>query len=348
MDWKNFNSPQDGGRGDWGQQMPPSISETLNKVRQVFKGRGPSVWIIVAIIFVLWLLTGIYIVAPDEKGVVLRFGKFVYETGPGPHWHLPIPIESVLKPKVTQVRRIEIGFRTVRVYPKPRYKAVLAESRMLTGDENIVNIEFIVQYLIKNARDYLFNVRDQSKTVKDAAEAAMREVIGKNSIDDALTTGKFKIQKDTQQLLQQILDSYKAGIQIKTIQLQDVHPPTEVMHAFKDVASAKEDKNKFINDAYGYRNDLIPKAKGRAAEILNEAMSYKATKIKKAQGDTTRFLKLLSEYEKAKDVTKKRLYIETMQDILPEMDKVIVDTSIGERSYPLLPLSSFQKSTPKP
>jgi len=302
------------------------------------------------ILLVIWLASGIYIVAPDEAGVVKRFGKYIYTTKPGPHFHLPYPIETVIKPKVTEVKRIEIGFRTIDPGPPARYRSVPKESLMLTGDENIVDMDLIVQYKVKDPVDYLFNVYNIPKTVKDATEAAIREIVGKNNIDEILTTGKYKVQQDAKKLLQGILDKYKAGIMVVAVQLQDVHPPEQVMQAFKDVASAKEDKIKYINEAQGYRNDIIPKAKGQAEKVLNEAQGYLKSKVAEAEGDASRFLQVYEQYKSAKDITRKRLYIETMEKVLPKAKKIVVDPKIGGKVLPLLPLDEVMPTTkpPKP
>jgi len=291
-----------------------------------------------------------HIVAPDEAGVVKRFGKYIYTTKPGPHFHLPYPIETVIKPKVTEVKRIEIGFRTIDPGPPARYRSVPKESLMLTGDENIVDMDLIVQYKVKDPVDYLFNVYNIPKTVKDATEAAIREIVGKNNIDEILTTGKYKVQQDAKKLLQGILDKYKAGIMVVAVQLQDVHPPEQVMQAFKDVASAKEDKIKYINEAQGYRNDIIPKAKGQAEKVLNEAQGYLKSKVAEAEGDASRFLQVYEQYKSAKDITRKRLYIETMEKVLPKAKKIVVDPKIGGKVLPLLPLDEVMPTTkpPKP
>ncbi|RTZ92387.1 MAG: FtsH protease activity modulator HflK [Deltaproteobacteria bacterium] len=302
------------------------------------KGRLPGGWIILVILLVIWLASGIYIVAPDEAGVVKRFGKYIYTTKPGPHFHIPYPVETVVKPKVTEVKRIEIGFRTIDAGPPARYRSVPKESLMLTGDENIVDMDLIVQYKVKDPVDYLFNVYNIPKTVKDATEAAIREVVGKNNIDEILTTGKYQVQQDTKKLLQGILDKYKAGIMVVAVQLQDVHPPEQVMQAFKDVASAKEDKIKYINEAQGYRNDIMPKAKGQAEKVINEAQAYLKSKVAEAEGDASRFLQVYEQYKSAKDITRKRLYIETMEKVLPRAKKIVIDPKVGGRVLPLLPL----------
>ena len=208
-------------------------------------------------------------------------------------------------------------------------------------------MQFIVQFLIENAQDYLFNVANQDKTVKDAAEAAMREVIGYNKIDAALTTDKLAIQNDTRVLLQRILDSYQRGLKVVAVQLQDVHPPKQVIDAFKDVASAKEDKSRFINEAEAYENDLIPRTRGEVAAIVNEAKAYKESKVRQAQGESARFLSVLEEYRKAKDVTTKRLYLETMEEIMsrPGVEKVIISSESSQRVFPYLPLDRLGKGT---
>ena len=337
----------DGNEGNpWGKEQPPDLKVVLNKLKKLmpfsnipFLKKFRLVPAVLIIVLILWLISGVYFVAPDEVGVVKRFGKAVRTTMSGPHYHLPTPIETVLKPKVTQVRRLEIGFRTISDRQIGSNRVVPSESLMLTKAENIVNLTFIVQYEIKDAEKYLFNVSDIPKTVKDAAEAAMRETIGKNNIDDILTIGKFKVQQDTKVNLQHILDSYDAGVHIVAVQLQDVHPPDQVMAAFKDVASAKEDKAKLINDAHGYRNDILPKANGKAAQIVNDAIAYKESKIIAAKGDTSRFLQVLEQYKMAKDVTRKRLYIETMEEVLPGVDKIIIEEKIGTNILPHLPLN---------
>jgi len=335
---------QDNDGNPWGGQKPPDFKEAVERIKKAipfkipFGGKYGLIPVIVVVLLILWLASGIYFVAPDEVGVVKRFGKAVRTTIPGPHYHIPAPVETVTKPRVTQVRRIEIGFRTIGDRQLGRFRTVTNESLMLTKAENIVNLTFIVQYKIKDAIAYLFNVKDQAKTVKDAAEAAMRETAGESEIDDILTTGKFKVQQDTKTTLQRILDEYDTGIHIVAVQLQDVHPPDQVMAAFKDVASAKEDKAKMVNDAHGYRNEVLPKAKGKASQVVNDAIAYKESKIISAEGDTSRFLQILAQYRTAKEVTKKRLYIEMMEEILPEIDKVLVAEMIGKNMLPHLSL----------
>ena len=276
---------------------------------------------ILGIALVLWLLTGIYVVGPDEVGVVQTFGKYSRAAQSGLNYHFPYPIETVKTPKVTEVKRIEIGFRSVG---KNQYQTVERESLMLTGDENIVDAEMIVQYKIKDPEAYLFNFIKPELTVREASEASLRTVVGRHNIDEALTSGKFMIQEETKELVQSILDKYKTGIIVVAVQLQDVSPPQQVIAAFKDVASAKEDKNKMVNQAEGYRNDLIPKARGEAQSMIREAEGYKKARLARAEGDVAKFSAVLKEYRKAKGVTETRMYLETMEEILPKIEKIII------------------------
>ena len=272
-------------------------------------------------LIVFWLATGIYIVGPDEVGVVRTFGKFTRVVQSGLNWKFPAPIEVVNTPKVTEVKRIEIGFRTLK---NGQYRTVEKESLMLTGDENIVDAEMIVQYKIKDPVAYLFRIVGPELTVREAAEASLRTVVGRNKIDETLTTGKFTIQEETKSQLQSILDKYNSGIHVVAVQLQDVSPPKEVIGAFKDVASAKEDKNRMINQAEGYRNDVIPKARGEGEAMIRDAEGFKESRIKRAEGDAAKFTTILKEYRKAKSITEKRLYLETMEKVLPDIEKIVV------------------------
>lgn len=291
------------------------------------------------LVVILYLASGIFVVAPDEQGVIRRFGKFVRLESPGLNYHLPYPIESVLTPEVTQVKRVEIGFRTISSSSQSaRYREYPSEALMLTGDENIVSAESIVQYKIKNPVNYLFNIILPEQTVKNATEAALRQVIGERNIDQALTVGKYEIQEATKVLLQKLLDDYKSGILVVAVQLQDVNPPKEVQAAFKDVASAKEDKSMYINQAQGYKNDVIPKARGEAVKMIKEAEAYKIERIKKAEGEVAKFNKILKEYKNAEYVTQARIYLETMEEILPNMNKIVVDLEENQSLVNLLPL----------
>ena len=269
----------------------------------------------------LWLFTGVYMVGPDEVGVVRTFGEFTRVAQSGLNYHFPYPIEQVNTPAVTEVKRIEIGFRTLR---NGQYRSVEKESLMLTGDENIVDAEMIVQYKIKDPVKYLFRIVEPELTVREAAEASLRTVVGRNKIDETLTTGKFKIQEETKIQLQLILDKYDSGIHVVAVQLQDVSPPKEVIGAFNDVASAKEDKNRMINQAEGYRNNVIPIARGEAEAMIRDAEGFKQARIKRSEGDAVKFTTILREYRKAKSITQKRLYLETMERVLPNIEKIII------------------------
>ncbi|MBQ7456880.1 MAG: FtsH protease activity modulator HflK [Desulfovibrio sp.] len=295
---------------------------------------------------VIWLCSGIYIVNPDEQGIVLRFGRYNRTVDAGPHYAWPQPFESVYKPKVTQIMRCEVGFRSVgqtTTFQQGQVRTMPEEASMLTGDENIVNVQFSVQYKISNPVEYLFNVVDQPSLVRNAAEAAMREVIGNSQIDSAITDGKLKIQSDATTLLQQILNRYAAGVQVIAVQLQDVHPPKDVIDAFKDVASAREDKSRIINEAEAYRNELLPQARGQAAALRNEAEAYAAKRLQTAIGEAERFDALRVEYQKAPKVTEQRLYYETIEDILAHSEeKVLMDLGAIERVLPYLPLPDMK------
>ena len=288
-------------------------------------------------LILLWLATGIYIVGPDEVGVVRTFGKFTRVVQSGLNWKFPAPIETVDTPKVTEVKRIEIGFRTLK---NGQYRTVEKESLMLTGDENIVDAEMIVQYKIKDPVAYLFRIVGPELTVREAAEASLRTVVGRNKIDETLTTGKFTIQEETKNQLQSVLDNYNSGIHVVAVQLQDVSPPKEVIGAFKDVASAKEDKNRMINQAEGYRNDVIPKARGEAEAMIRDAEGFKESRVKRAEGDATKFTTILKEYRKAKSITEKRLYLETMEKVLPDIEKIIVPDKDSGNMLNLLNLNT--------
>ena len=272
-------------------------------------------------VLALWLFTGVYMVGPDEVGVVRTFGEYTRVAQSGLNYHFPYPIEQVNTPAVTEVKRIEIGFRTLR---NGQYRTVEKESLMLTGDENIVDAEMIVQYKIKDPVAYLFKIVEPELTVREAAEASLRTVVGRNKIDETLTAGQFQIQEGTKTQLQSILDRYESGIHVVAVQLQDVSPPKEVIGAFKDVASAKEDKNRMVNQAEGYRNDIIPKARGEAEAMIRDAEGFRESRIKRSEGDAAKFTTILKEYRKAKSITQKRLYLETMERVLPGIEKIIV------------------------
>ncbi len=309
----------------------------------IFPGRPkinlPSVplWGVLLIIMLVWLGVGTYQVGPGEAGVIRRFGRAVEVTAPGLHWHLPWPVERVDTVDVQKARRVEVGFRTLQASPPAQYKEVPEESSMLTGDENIVHVEVAVQYQISDPRKYLFNVRDPEQQVRAALEASLRAVVGRRTIDEVLTTGKAEVQDETLALLQGLLDRYDSGIRAIIVQLQDVSPPKQAADAFKAVASAREEKQRLINESETYRNDIIPKARGEAEKTLREAEAFQAEQISRAKGDAARFLSILQEYRAAKEINRTRMYLETMEQILPGMEIYIVDANTGG-VMPYLPL----------
>jgi modulator of FtsH protease HflK len=338
MAWDDFNFRKGPGGGfGWPSFRLPTLK--LSQLTPQFLGG------IVGVMAVIWLASGSYTVGPDQRGIILRFGKQVATTDPGLHWHWPFPLETVLRPKVTEVQRLEIGFRTIDPGPPARYADVASESLMLTGDENIIDIDLVVQYRIADPAKYLFNVRHLSDTVKSASEAALREVIGRRHIDEALTIGKLDIQEATKALLQSILNTYQAGLQVVAVQLQEVQPPKQVIDAFKEVASAREDKIRLINEAEGYKSAIIPEVRGNVETVLRQAEGYREEKIRRAQGETQRFLHVLREYQQAKDITKKRLLLETLEEVLPQMDKIIMEERGGMNVLPILPLGKHENQS---
>lgn len=272
----------------------------------------------------LYLLSGIYVLQPGERGVVRRFGRVIYDSVmPGIHYHLPFPVDIVDRLKVKEVKRIGAGFkiedqiRGIELTPE--------EYEFFTGDENIIKVEVTLQYMIKNPTKFLFRVVEPQQLVQKSAEAALTEIIISMKVDELLTTGRLKILNELKEKVQRDLAKYEIGIQLVATNFQKICPPREVEDAFRDVASARADKSKYINEAYGYRNDILPMARGRAQELVSEAESYKVNKISKAKGDAGRYLSILAEYEKSPGVTAKRLYIETMEQILPGFKKFIIE-----------------------
>ena len=320
------------------------IGKSVNKLQNL---RFPWGKAFLGLVALLWILSGIFIVDADEKGVVLRFGKFVRTVDPGPHYHLPFPIESVYTPKVEAVQRMEIGYSSEAAANKNRSNGggSMDEASMLTGDENIVFVQFVVQFRIDPAHPeyYLFNVADPLTTIRSAAQASMREVMGSTEIDSAITDGRQDIEQRTKAILQGILDDYKAGVLITGVEMQDVHPPKEAIEAFMDVASAREDKIKTINQAEAYRNEILPRARGEAARTINEAEAYRQSVVLRADGESKRFLAVLEEYNKAKTVTSTRLYLEAMEEILsnPSVEKFILPEDGTNPVLPFLPLSNL-------
>ena len=347
--------PGGGGNGGFRRgPTPPDIDEIVNKIQNTINrftggGSGGTKPIILGLIIIaiLWTLSGLYRVLPDEQGVVLRFGKFVNTTQPGLNYHFPYPIETVLTPKVTKVNRIDIGFRSERDsgFTSGGVADVPEESLMLTGDENIVNIDFSVFWVIKNAGNFLFKIQDPQGTVKAAAETAMREVIARSNIQPILTEGRSLIETDTQEIIQQILDEYNSGIQITQVQTQKADPPDQVIDAFRDVQAARADMERSKNEAEAYSNDVIPRARGEAAKILQAAEAYKKEVVAKAEGEASRFLSIYNEYAKAKEVTQERMFLETMEKVLADINKIIIDKNAGSGVVPYLPLQELKTGT---
>ena len=335
-----WNKPPNKSPWEKGSQ-PPDIDELLNNLQDKFKIGLPKKGLfsyIIILAIIIWLATGVFIIDPEEQGVIKRFGEVTEVVGPGPHYHFPSPIETVQIAPVTAVRRLEIGFRTIQLGPPAKYRRVLKESLMLTGDENIIDVQFIVQYRISVLEDYFYSLTNPDVTVRSAAESAMREVIGDSSVTEALTVGKGVIENTTALLLQETMNSYKGGIKIESVKLQDVHPPDAVKEAFKDVVSAREDREKMINDAEGYRNNLVPTARGEAAQLINNAKGYAKEKVLVAIGESERFNLVYEEYKDAKEITRERILLETMASILPKVNKVVADKELGSNVLPFLPI----------
>jgi len=358
-DFKNqspWGSPPGGG-GNGGFRRgptPPDIDEIVKKIQNTINkftggGKGGSKPILFGLIVlaILWALSGLYRVLPDEQGVLLRFGKFVNTTQPGLNYHFPFPIETALTPKVTKVNRIDIGFRSERDsgFTSGGVADVPEESLMLTGDENIVNIDFSVFWVIKDAGKFLFKIQDPQGTVKAAAETAMREVIARSKIQPILTEGRSVIEVDTEVIIQQILDEYNSGIQITQVQTQKADPPDQVIDAFRDVQAARADMERSKNEAEAYANDVIPRARGEAQKILQAAEAYKKQVVAKAEGEASRFLSIYNEYAKAKQVTQERMFLETMEKVLADINKIIIDKNAGSGVVPYLPLQELKTGT---
>lgn len=341
-----------GGQGPWGRgpsgggSQPPNLEDIIRQGQDRFRrlmpsgfGGGRGIAVIVVVLALIWLASGFYRVLPDEQGVVLRFGEFVKTTQPGLNYHLPAPIESVLTPKVTRVNRVEIGFRAAESGRAGAVRQVPEEGLMLTGDENIVDINFTVFWVIRNAGEFLFNIRAPEQTVKAASESAIRESIGQIPIALALAEGRREIEENTLRLLQEVLDNYKAGILVTQVQLQKVDPPGPVIDAFRDVQRARADQERLRNEAEAYRNDIIPRSRGEAERLVQEAEAYKQEVVARSEGDAQRFISVYDAYRVAPDVTTQRIYLETMEGVLRNVNKVMIDKNAGGSGVvPYLPL----------
>ncbi|MGD1932954.1 MAG: FtsH protease activity modulator HflK [Candidatus Phaeomarinobacter sp.] len=338
-----------GGPGGQGPDLEEILRRGQERFRQSFPGgsggggigtRGIIAGVVV--LALVWLASGFYRVLPDEQGVVLRFGEYVKTTQPGLNYLLPYPIETVYKPKVTRVNRVTVGVAT----PANQRSGVRNgsdESLMLTGDENIIEIDFEVFWVIKDAKDYLFNIQNPEGTVKDIAESSMREFVGQSNIQPLLTEGRSLVQDSVQELMQGLLDDYGAGIQITEVNLQGSNPPSAVIDAFLDVQAARADAERSRNEAESYANRVLPEARGEAERIEQEAAAYRDQTVEEAEGQARRFLSIYGEYAQAPDVTRQRMYLETMERVLNSMNKVLIDGDSGSGVVPYLPLPEVER-----
>ena len=353
-----WGSSSPGGRNDGNgsgtRNEPPNIDDLIKNLQKLINkfmpggksGGGKPIFLGLIILTIVWALSGLYRVLPDEQGVVLRFGKFIKITQPGLNYHIPFPVERALTPKVTKVNRIDVGFRGASDSGRSSgVGEVPEESLMLTGDENIVDINYSVFWVIKDAKNFLFNIQSPVETVKAASETAMREVIAKSEIQSILTEGRSKIEVEVQEITQDILDEYGSGIQITQVQTQKADPPSQVIDAFRDVQAARADRERSKNEAEAYANDVIPRARGEAEKILQEAEAYQKQVVAAAEGEASRFNSIYSEYKNAKQVTRERMYLETMEKVLADIDKVIIDKNSGSGVVPYLPLPELRKKS---
>ncbi len=369
----NQNNPWGNNSGN--NQTPPDLDQVIDELKQkvsgLFGGRKPSgnsnnsggdnnfnnsdnasvigdkfpsfngkIKYIIAILLVIWLLFGFYIIEPAERGVVTRFGEFTTETREGIHWHLPYPIESVQIVDISQNRTREIGYREVLGANGQKFsRKIPAESLMLTKDGNIVDVGFKIQYNILNAKDYLFNVLDPERTLDQAANSAIREIIGKQNIDYILSENRSDISPFVKEKTQDLLDDYRVGLNIINVNFSSAQAPDQVQEAYSDVTKAKTDKERFINQAQAYANEILPQARGQAARIIEEANAYKSQIVAKSEGESFRFLQILQEYEKAPEVTKERLYREAMEEVFANTSKVVIGGDSNSMMY--LPLDKL-------
>jgi membrane protease subunit HflK len=352
--------------GDEGNEGKPKLSNPQHSFEDLFN-RGQSsfhdiygkfkdnktpknnkfIAIILVILAFMWIATGFYVVDEGEQALVVRFGKYERTASTGLNYHLPSPIEYIIKEKVETLRKDEIGFRTLGSNGSNEGSGntsnVSQESSMLTADENIVDINFIVQWKITNLKDYVFNIYNTRETVKSVAESAMREVIGVTPIDKAITDGRSGVEQDAKALVQNILDSYKSGVEITSLKLLRAEPPVEVIDAFRDVQTAKTDKEREINRAFAFHNEVIPRARGEGAKIALESEAYRTEVVERAKGEVGRFDLIYNQYKNAKEITRKRLYLESMETILQGMDKIIIDGKNSSSVVPYLPLNQLDK-----
>jgi membrane protease subunit HflK len=354
-----------GGRGPWGQppqgggprgprgngNQPPNLEDIIkqgqDRFRKVMPGGGRlgggGLIIGLLILVAVWLASGIYRVGVEEQGVVTRFGAFQELKPPGLHYHLPWPIEAVQTPKVTVERSTDVGFRDLS---GDRRQNVERESLMLAGDENVVDVQFTILWVINDAAKYLFNIQNQEESVKSVAEAAMREIVGRSNLE-AVLTQRAQIEVQVRDLMQEVLNSYDAGITINQVQMQRVDPPSQVIEAFRDVQAARQDQERLRNQAEAYANRVIPEARGEAERILQEAEAYREQTVAQAQGDAQRFLAIYEQYALAPHVTRQRMFLETMEHVMKGSNKMILDMRSGQNLVPYLPLDQLQRAQPR-
>ena len=360
------NQPGSDNRDPWGQgngkNTPPDLDDLIKDLRKKFSGifgggggrksagggsrggmsnlSGKALIVIVLVIGLLWAASGFYVVEQGEQGVELQFGRYKQVTEAGLRWHIPFPVESVEIVNVQQIRTVEVGYRTNT--RSNQFATVPQEALMLTKDENIIDIQFAVQYDVKDPRYLLFNVSENTdQVVRQATESAVREIVGRNTMDFAITGGRAEIVQEAKLLLQVILDRYQTGINVKAVEMQNAQPPSEVKGAFDDAVKAREDEVKFKNEAQAYANDIIPRARGSAARVFQEAEAYRASVVAAAVGEASRFIQVLDEYHKAPGVTRDRLYIDAMEQVLRNSTKLMIDQSAGGNNVMYLPLDQL-------
>jgi len=361
-----WNDPQWGNNGNRNKTSgPPDLDEIWRRINQRLNGLfgkkdtgggsgggggfspeglpggGNLVGLLIGVLALVWVASGFYIVDTGQRGVVLRFGQYIETTEPGPRWHLPWPVESREIVNVDQVRTVEVGYRS-DVKSK-----VLRESLMLTDDENIIDLQFAVQYILKDPKDFLFVNRGPEETVLQVAETAMREIVGKNKMDFVLYEGRAEIAASAKVLLQQILDRYNTGISISQVTLQNIQPPEQVQAAFDDAVKAGQDRERLKNEAEAYFNDVVPRARGLASRLTEEAEGYKLSVTANAEGEASRFAQIFTEYQKAPQVTRQRMYLDTMQAVMNNTSKILVDQK-GGNSLLYLPLDKLQQTVSQP
>ena len=353
----NNNNPWGpGGNNPWGggSSNNRDFEDSINRAKEKFGkfkiGSPRNFSLIILVIFLLWIATGFYRVEPDEQGIELLFGKWNQTTTqPGLHYFFPRPIGQTITPKVEVIRKINVGFRSASdlgfAANSSAERKVIEESLMLTGDQNISDARFTVLYKIKNAGNFLFKMRNPELTVKDMAESVMREIVGQRNLQFLLTEGRQEVEQDVRNLLQDILDSYESGILIQSIQLQSVDPPDQVIDAFDEVQRARQDKERLVNEANSYLNKIVPNARGEAAKLVEEARAYKEQVVKQAEGVAQNFIDVYNSYKNAKEVTKRRIYLETLRDVLDGKNKIILDDNgTNQGVVPYLPLNELNKN----